>query len=179
MKIVVATDSFKGSLRAGEASEAVRRGILAVLPDAEVGRRPVLGGRGGGRRLPSARPPPPTRTPASAARSLPPAGQPSIGGLSNSAPAPFHRRVLAGSQPSRSSASCTMPATHALPSSLKCQRQLSGLVVSTAKSVTGSAASRSRTCPASSDTSSTDLRAHACVRFRCSASSVSGSTPIG
>lgn len=36
MKIVVAPDSFKGCLRAWEVCEAVRDGILSVVPDAEV-----------------------------------------------------------------------------------------------------------------------------------------------
>ncbi len=35
-KIVVASDSFKGSLRSGEVAEAVREGVLKVFPEAEV-----------------------------------------------------------------------------------------------------------------------------------------------
>ncbi len=44
MKIVVATDSFKGSVTALDACEAVRRGILSVLPEAEVVVRPMADG---------------------------------------------------------------------------------------------------------------------------------------
>ena len=44
MKIVVAMDSFKGSLRADDACTAVRRGILAVLPDASVSLCPMADG---------------------------------------------------------------------------------------------------------------------------------------
>ncbi len=35
-KVVIASDSFKGSLRSGEVAEAVREGILSVFPEAEV-----------------------------------------------------------------------------------------------------------------------------------------------
>ena len=41
MKIVVAMDSFKGSMTSMEAGNAVREGILEVLPKAEVVVRPV------------------------------------------------------------------------------------------------------------------------------------------
>ena len=44
MKIVVAMDSFKGSLSSLEAGEAVRRGILRAMPEAEVIVRPMADG---------------------------------------------------------------------------------------------------------------------------------------
>jgi glycerate kinase len=44
VRIVVATDSFKGTLTAAEASDAVARGLLRVRPDAEVLTRPVADG---------------------------------------------------------------------------------------------------------------------------------------
>lgn len=44
MKVVTAVDSFKGSLSSLEAGEAVREGILAVYPDAEVLVRPLADG---------------------------------------------------------------------------------------------------------------------------------------
>ncbi|WP_460548608.1 glycerate kinase [Geodermatophilus aquaeductus] len=44
MRIVVATDSFKGTLTAAEASDAVARGLLRARPDAEVLTRPVADG---------------------------------------------------------------------------------------------------------------------------------------
>lgn len=44
MKVVVAMDSFKGSLRAPIACEAVRRGILEALPGAEVALKPMADG---------------------------------------------------------------------------------------------------------------------------------------
>ena len=44
MKIVVAMDSFKGSLTSLEAGEAVRQGILRAIPDAEVYVRPMADG---------------------------------------------------------------------------------------------------------------------------------------
>lgn len=44
MKIVVATDSFKGSLSAREACEAVRRGVLRVLPEATIDLKPMADG---------------------------------------------------------------------------------------------------------------------------------------
>jgi glycerate kinase len=44
MKIIIAMDSFKGSLTAAEASEAAARGILRVLPAAQVIRMPVADG---------------------------------------------------------------------------------------------------------------------------------------
>lgn len=56
MKIVVAMDSFKGSLTAAEACEAVRRGLLRALPDADVVLRPMAdGGEGTAMTLRSAR----------------------------------------------------------------------------------------------------------------------------
>jgi len=61
MRILVAPDSFKGSLSAMAVAEAMERGIRAVFPDAEVARLPIAdGGEGtvealvsatGGRRL--------------------------------------------------------------------------------------------------------------------------------
>ena len=44
MKVVVAMDSFKGSLTSLEAGEAVRRGILRTCPDAEVDVFPLADG---------------------------------------------------------------------------------------------------------------------------------------
>lgn len=44
MKIVVAMDSFKGSLRASAACEAVRRGILMEAPEAQVLTKPMADG---------------------------------------------------------------------------------------------------------------------------------------
>ncbi|GAB3318593.1 glycerate kinase [Geodermatophilus aquaeductus] len=44
VRIVVATDSFKGTLTAAEASDAVARGLLRARPDAEVLTRPVADG---------------------------------------------------------------------------------------------------------------------------------------
>ncbi|ARK25179.1 glycerate kinase [Sporosarcina sp. P37] len=44
MKIVIAPDAFKGSLRAGEAVEAMYRGVKKVFPHAEVLRLPVADG---------------------------------------------------------------------------------------------------------------------------------------
>ncbi|MDH3205981.1 MAG: glycerate kinase [Gemmatimonadota bacterium] len=44
MRIVVAMDSFKGSVSAVEACEAVQRGLVAVLPHADVRRRPMADG---------------------------------------------------------------------------------------------------------------------------------------
>jgi glycerate kinase len=52
MKILVAMDSFKGSLAAVAACRAVRRGILEVQPDAEVVLRPIAdGGEGTARAI--------------------------------------------------------------------------------------------------------------------------------
>lgn len=49
MKLVVAMDSFKGSLRAREAVDAVRRGIVSTRSDARVIARPMAdGGEGTG-----------------------------------------------------------------------------------------------------------------------------------
>jgi glycerate kinase len=44
MKIVIAPDSFKGSLTAGEAADAIERGVLAVIPDAEIEKIPMADG---------------------------------------------------------------------------------------------------------------------------------------
>jgi glycerate kinase len=44
MRIVIAPDSFKGSLGAGEAAAAIAEGVRRVLPDAEVLLRPVADG---------------------------------------------------------------------------------------------------------------------------------------
>ncbi len=44
MKVVVAIDSFKGSLTSLEAGEAIRQGIHRVIPDAEVCVRPLADG---------------------------------------------------------------------------------------------------------------------------------------
>ena len=40
MKVVVAVDSFKGSMSSMEAGMAARKGILAACPDADVVVRP-------------------------------------------------------------------------------------------------------------------------------------------
>ncbi len=44
MKVLVATDSYKGSLTSLEAGEAIRKGILAAHPDAEVCVMPLADG---------------------------------------------------------------------------------------------------------------------------------------
>lgn len=44
MKVVVAVDSFKGSLTSAEAGEAIRRGIWRVSPDAEISVFPLADG---------------------------------------------------------------------------------------------------------------------------------------
>ena len=44
MKVVVAIDSLKGSLTSLEAGEAIREGILKVMPQAEVWVRPLADG---------------------------------------------------------------------------------------------------------------------------------------
>lgn len=44
MKIVIAIDSFKGSLSSIEAGQAIREGICSVLPDAEVVLKPLADG---------------------------------------------------------------------------------------------------------------------------------------
>lgn len=44
MKAVIAIDSFKGSLTSAEAAEAVREGILAARPDANIVIKPVADG---------------------------------------------------------------------------------------------------------------------------------------
>src|SRR5258708_25166007 len=47
MKIVVAPNSFKGSLSAAEAAAAIARGVREALPDAEVLEIPVADGGDG------------------------------------------------------------------------------------------------------------------------------------
>src|SRR5258708_26137416 len=47
MKIVVAPNSFKGSLSASQAAAAIARGVRAALPDAEVLEIPVADGGDG------------------------------------------------------------------------------------------------------------------------------------
>ena len=44
MKVVVAIDSFKGSLSSLEAGEATKTGILKAIPDAQVYVRPLADG---------------------------------------------------------------------------------------------------------------------------------------
>ena len=44
MKIVIAIDSFKGSMTSEEAGNAAKEGILRALPDAEVIVRPMADG---------------------------------------------------------------------------------------------------------------------------------------
>lgn len=44
MKIVIAPDSFKDSLRSGEVCKAVEEGIRSVLPDAEIISVPMADG---------------------------------------------------------------------------------------------------------------------------------------
>lgn len=47
MKIVIAIDSFKGSVSAVEAGERLERGIRKVVPQAEVVKIPISdGGKG-------------------------------------------------------------------------------------------------------------------------------------
>ena len=43
-KILVAVDSFKGSMTSLEAGNAIKKGIKSILPDAEVRVRPVADG---------------------------------------------------------------------------------------------------------------------------------------
>ena len=45
MKIVIASDSFKGSLSSMEVADAVEAGILKSMPDAEIIKLPVEIGR--------------------------------------------------------------------------------------------------------------------------------------
>ena len=45
MKVVIAIDSFKGSLSSLEAGEAAKRGILKSNPQAQVEIRPLADGR--------------------------------------------------------------------------------------------------------------------------------------
>ncbi|MBR4138494.1 MAG: glycerate kinase, partial [Lachnospiraceae bacterium] len=44
MKVVVAIDSFKGSLSSLEAGEAIKTGVLKAMPDAKVCVRPLADG---------------------------------------------------------------------------------------------------------------------------------------
>ena len=44
MKIVIAPDSFKGSLTAREAAQSIESGILRVLPEAECVSIPMADG---------------------------------------------------------------------------------------------------------------------------------------
>ena len=44
MKVVVAIDSFKGSLSSVQAGNAVREGVLRAVPEADVIVRPVADG---------------------------------------------------------------------------------------------------------------------------------------
>ena len=44
MKIIIAPDSFKGSLTAREAAEAMQEGILRALPDAQCVLVPMADG---------------------------------------------------------------------------------------------------------------------------------------
>lgn len=44
MKVVAAIDSFKGSMTSMEAGNAVKKGILAAKPDAEVWLSPLADG---------------------------------------------------------------------------------------------------------------------------------------
>ena len=44
MKVVVAIDSLKGSLSSLDAGDAIKRGILNVMPDADVYVRPLADG---------------------------------------------------------------------------------------------------------------------------------------
>ncbi|MHC4062419.1 MAG: glycerate kinase [Planctomycetota bacterium] len=56
MKIVIAMDSFKGSLTAEQACEAVAEGLLSVLPDLEIASTPVAdGGEGTAKAMIAAR----------------------------------------------------------------------------------------------------------------------------
>ena len=47
MRVVVATDKFKGSLTAAEVAESLDRGLRRVVPDVEVVRVPVADGGDG------------------------------------------------------------------------------------------------------------------------------------
>ena len=44
LRVVIAPDSFKGSLAAHEVAEALARGILRAVPDADVRVRPMADG---------------------------------------------------------------------------------------------------------------------------------------
>ena len=45
MKIVIASDSYKGSLDSSQVNEAMRKGILRVFEDAEIICIPIADGR--------------------------------------------------------------------------------------------------------------------------------------
>jgi glycerate kinase len=47
MRVVVAPDKFEGSLRAGQAAEAIEAGLRRARPDAQVVRLPVGDGGAG------------------------------------------------------------------------------------------------------------------------------------
>ena len=50
-KIIIAMDSFKGSMRSQEAGEAVKRAAEQIYPDSEIKVYPMAdGGRGNGSR---------------------------------------------------------------------------------------------------------------------------------
>ena len=44
MKVVIAIDSFKGSLSSAEAGNAVKAGVLSAIPDARVIVKPLADG---------------------------------------------------------------------------------------------------------------------------------------
>ena len=44
MKIIIAPDSFKGSLTAMEAAEAIAKGVLSVMPTSQIEKTPVADG---------------------------------------------------------------------------------------------------------------------------------------
>src|SRR4030042_4328499 len=44
MKIIIAPDSFKGSMTAAEAATAIEQGILSALPDAHIEKIPMADG---------------------------------------------------------------------------------------------------------------------------------------
>ena len=44
LKVVVAPDSFKGSLTAAEACDAIEKGLLKVFPDADIIKVPMADG---------------------------------------------------------------------------------------------------------------------------------------
>ena len=44
MKVLIAPDSYKGCLSAIEVAEAIERGVLAAVPDAQVDKVPMADG---------------------------------------------------------------------------------------------------------------------------------------